>query len=81
MVIGSGPDERVIADLRRAPHDLGLVDGLARWRLAAARIGVVVAVRPCGHLRRLLVLVGLSGLEAEHAAVAGGRCCDDDAAG
>ena len=62
VVVGSGV-EVVVADLRDIRHDLALVDLLARQRLAAERGGVDVAVHPCGALRALLALAGLSGLE------------------
>lgn len=65
MVVRSGSDEVVVADLRHAPHDLSLVDWLAHWRLAGRRLGVVVSVRPCRDLHGLLVAVGLATLEAE----------------
>lgn len=62
MVVGDG-SEAVIADLRAIRHDLALVDLLARLRVAAARDGVDLEVRPCDALRALLALVGASGLE------------------
>jgi hypothetical protein len=62
LVDPSGAESVVWLVGERPAPDVGLVDALARWKVAAARTGVALRVEAmCPELRELLDLVGLLG--------------------